>query len=123
MSQTIRLTTPARRDQAKRLIDQAPERATVKIAPENRTTAQNSRFWAMLSDISRAKPQGRVMTPERWKAAIMQSFGHAVQFENDLEGRPFPIGHSSSRLTVEQMGEMMEFMAAHFTPLGVQFHD
>lgn len=121
--QTVRLTSPARREQAHRLIEQAPERATVKITAENRTTAQNSRFWAMLSDISRAKPGGRVMTPERWKAAIMQSFGHAVQFEMDLEGRPFPIGHSSSRLTVEQMTDLMEFMAAHFTPLGVQFQD
>lgn len=121
--QTVRLTSPARREQAARLVMQAPDRATVKIAPENRTTAQNSRFWAMLSDISRAKPEGRTMTPERWKAAIMQSFGHAVQFENDLEGRPFPIGHSSSRLTVEQMSELQEFMAAHFIPLGVQFQD
>jgi hypothetical protein len=51
----------------------------------------------------------------------MQSFGHQVQFENDLEGRPFPIGHSSSRLTVEQMSELMEFMFAHFTPLGVEW--
>ena len=70
-----------------------------------------------------AKPGGRVMTPERWKAAIMQSFGHAVQFENDLDGRPFPIGHSSSKLTKAQMGELMEFMTAHFTPLGVRWSD
>jgi uncharacterized protein (DUF486 family) len=63
------------------------------------------------------------MTPERWKAAIMQSFGHAVQFENDLEGRPFPIGHSSSAMTVSQMSELQEFIAAHFTPLGVIWTD
>jgi hypothetical protein len=120
---TIILRGPEQRERAKRLIDVAPEKAVVKVRPESRSLDQNARFWAMLSDVSMAKPGGRVMTPERWKAAIMQSFGHAVQFENDLDGRPFPIGHSSSKLTKAQMGELMEFMAAHFTPLGVRWSD
>ena len=120
---TIILRGPEQRERAKRLIDVAPDNAVVKVRPESRSLDQNARFWAMLSDISMAKPGGRVMTPERWKAAIMQSFGHAVQFENDLDGRPFPIGHSSSKLTKAQMGELMEFMAAHFTPLGVKWSD
>lgn len=119
----IILSSAFRREEAKRCIDAAPQMGTVLVKGPTRTLPQNKRFYAMLSDISRAKPGGRTMTPERWKAAIMQSFGHAVQFEMDLEGRPFPIGHSSSRLTVEQMTEMMEFMTAHFTPLGVQFQD
>lgn len=121
--QTIILRGKSQREAAKRLIDQAPDDAIVNVRKANRSTQQNSRFWAMLSDISRAKPEGRSMTPERWKAAIMQSFGHAVQFENDLEGRPFPIGHSSSGLTVSQMTELMEFMSSHFTPLGVRWSD
>ena len=120
---TVILRSPAQRDWAKRLIDQAPDNAVVKVRPESRSLDQNARFWAMLSDISRAKPGGRAMTPEHWKAAIMQSFGHAVQFENDLEGRPFPIGHSSSKLTKAEMGDLMEFMTAHFTPLGVRWSD
>lgn len=119
--QTIILRGKSQRDNAKRLIDCAPDDAIVTVRKANRSTQQNSRLWAMLSDISRSKPQGRAMTPERWKAAIMQSFGHAVQFENDLEGRPFPIGHSSSALTVSQMSELQEFMSAHFTPLGVKW--
>lgn len=117
----IILHSKSQRDAAKRLIDCAPDDAIVNVRKANRSTQQNSRLWAMLSDISRSKPQGRAMTPERWKAAIMQSFGHAVQFENDLEGRPFPIGHSSSALTVSEMSELQEFMSAHFTPLGVRW--
>ena len=111
------------RARAKRIIDAAPVGSTVQVDGPRRTIPQNKRFHAMLSDVSMAKPGGRVMTPERWKAAIMQSFGHAVQFENDLDGRPFPIGHSSSKLTKAQMGELMEFMTAHFTPLGVRWSD
>lgn len=119
MSQTIILNGMGARDKAKRLIDAAPVRAVVTIRPENRSTDQNSRFWALLSDVSRSKPQGRTMTPERWKAAFMQSFGHAVQFENDLDGRPFPIGHSSSRLTKAEMTELMDFIEAWGTENGV----
>ena len=120
---TIILRTPAQRERAKRLIDQAPDNAIVEVSAARRTIPQNKRFHAMLSDISMSKPGGRMMTPKRWKAAIMQSFGHAVQFENDLDGRPFPIGHSSSKLTKAQMGELMTFMEATFTPLGVRWSD
>lgn len=117
--QTIRLVGDSQRSYAHRLIDCAPANAVVNIKPESRTTAQNSLMWALLSDVSRSKPDGRSMTPERWKAAFLQSFGHQVQFENDLEGRPFPIGHSSSRLTKAQMSELTEFILAWGSERGV----
>jgi hypothetical protein len=123
IGQTIRLTNDTARYRAHRLIDAAPHGAVLNIRPANRTTDQNARFWAMLSDVSRSKPGGRTMTPERWKAAFMQSFGHAVQFETDLEGRPFPIGHSSSRLSKSEMGELMDFIEAWGTENGVVWSD
>ena len=110
--QTVRLVGDQQRALAQQLVAKAPPNAIVNIREETRSTAQNARFWAMLSDVSRSKPQGRAMTPERWKAVFLQSFGHQVQFENDLEGRPFPVGHSSSRLTVKEMGDLMEFISA-----------
>lgn len=120
---TIILAGPPQRLRARQYVEAAPDGYVVTIRPPRRSNAQNAMFWAMLTDISRAKPLGRCMTPERWKAAIMQSFGHAVQFENDLEGRPFPIGHSSSALTKAQMSDLINFMHAHFTPLGVRWSD
>jgi len=117
--QTIRLATDAQRHLAKRLIDVAPQGAVVNIQEARRSSDQNARFWAMLSDVSRSKPQGRTMTPERWKAVFLQSFGHQVQFENDLEGRPFPIGHSSSALTVSEMRDLMTFIEAWASENGV----
>lgn len=117
--QTIVLSSLAARSDARRVIEGAPHNAVVNVSAPRRTTDQNARFWAMLSDVSRSKPQGRAMTPERWKAAFMQSFGHQVQFENDLEGRPFPIGHSSSRLSKSDMSELMEFIAAWGAENGV----
>lgn len=117
--QTIILSSPAAIQRAKDLLDKAPRDAVVNVSAPRRSTDQNARFWAMLSDVSRSKPDGRTMTPERWKAAFMQSFGHQVQFENDLEGRPFPIGHSSSRMSKADMSELMEFISAWGTEHGV----
>ena len=121
--QTIRLATDAQRQLAKRLIDVAPQGAVVNIREAKRSNEQNARFWAMLSDVSRSKPQGRQMTPERWKAVFLQSFGHQVQFENDLEGRPFPIGHSSSALSVAEMRDLMEFISAWGAQNGVNWNE
>jgi len=35
-----------------------------------------------------------------------------VQFETGLDGAPFPIGYSSSKLTKAQMADLIEFMYA-----------
>lgn len=121
--QTMILSSQWARGKAKELIDRAPPNAILNIKEAKRTVDQNSRFWAMLSDVSRAKPQGRRMTPERWKAAFMQSFGHQVQFETDLEGRPFPVGHASSKLSKAEMSELMEFISAWGTENGVEWSD
>lgn len=123
MTQTVILSNPVARSQAHRLVDAAPHGAILAVKEAKRTIDQNSLMWALLSDVSRSKPQGRCMTPERWKAAFMQSYGHAVQFENDLEGRPFPIGHSSSRLSKQEMSELIEFILAWGTENGVQWTD
>ena len=115
--QTIILSTPRSREEAKRLVEAAPPGAILNIRTAKRTSDQNARFWALLSDISRAKPEGRTHTPEVWKALFMQACGHAVQFENGLNGQPFPIGFRSSRLTKAEMGDLMtcveEYGARH----------
>lgn len=110
--QTVRLIGPSQRDLAHRLIDAAPQGAVVNVREAKRSLDQNAKFYAMLSDISRAKPEGRKMTPDRWKAVFMQACSHEVAFEIGLDGKPFPVGFSSSRLTVAQMADLITFMIA-----------
>jgi hypothetical protein len=117
--QLIRLVGPSQRLLAHRLIDLAPANATVQIAAEVRTNDQNALLWSRLSDISRAKPQGRSHTPEVWKNLLMHACGHAVQFEQGLDGQPFPVGFRSSRLNKKQMGELLEFATAFGNEHGV----
>jgi hypothetical protein len=114
IGQTIRLVSALNRERAKKLIDQAPDRALVNIRPETRSNEQNARMWAMLSDVSRAKPEGRELTPEVWKSIFMHALGHAQRFEMALDGNGVvPVGFRTSRLTKEQMGDLMEMMSEY----------
>lgn len=121
--QTVILATDAQRQLAKRLIDIAPQGAVVNIQEARRTTEQNAKLWAMLSDVSRAKPEGRMHTPEIWKALFMNACGHAVQFETGLSGQPFPVGFRSSRLTKREMIDLIDFIGSYGASHGVRWSD
>lgn len=117
--QTIILGNDFARAKAKRLIDIAPAGAVMNVREANRTTEQNAKMWAMLSDISRAKPDGRTATPEVWKALFMHACGHAVQFEMGLNGQPFPTGFKSSALNKAQMSDLIELIYSYGAEHGV----
>ncbi len=121
--QTVILNSPARVEFAHRLINAAPWGAVLNVREADRTKAQNDKLWAMLSDISRAKPEGRRHTPEIWKCLFMQACGHAVQFEVGLDGAPFPVGFRSSRLNKTQMGDLLEFIQQYGAEHGVRWSD
>ena len=110
MAQTVILRSPTQRSFAKQMIDRAPMDAVLTIREATRSTDQNALLWSVLSDISRAKPEGRCHTPEVWKCLFMSACGHAVQFEMGLDGRPFPVGFRSSRLTKKQFSDLIEFI-------------
>lgn len=121
IGQTIRLV-PSTIERAKRLIDAAPEGAVMNIRPATRTNEQNAKLWAMLSDVSRAKPEGRELTPEVWKVLFMAALGHAVRFEVGLDGNGvIPIGFHSSRLNKQQMSDLIEMIYEYGARHGVQW--
>lgn len=121
--QTIILRGDSQRDFAKQLVDRAPVDAVVNIQAAKRTNDQNSLMWALLSDVSRAKPEGRTHTADVWKALMMHACGHATQFEHGLNGQPFPIGFRSSRLTKAEMGDLIETIYEYGARHGVRWSD
>ncbi len=121
--QTIRLNGQWAVAQAHRLIERAPPGSVLNIREASRTGEQNDKMWAMISDVSRAKPEGRTHTTEVWKALFMAACGHAVQFENGLNGQPFPIGFRSSRLTKAQMSDLIESIYEYGARHGVAWSE
>lgn len=119
--QTVVLRNPEIRQLAIDLIRRAPDNAVVNVREAKRSTDQNALMWSLLSDISRAKPDGRKHPPETWKALFMHSCGYVVQFETGLNGQPFPTGFSSSNLTVPQMKDLITFIIQYGDEHGVEF--
>jgi len=94
---------------ARHLVDVAPAGSVMSLSPPKRTLDQNALMWALLSDVSRAKPEGRTLTPDVWKALFLHSLDHAQRFEMALDGKGMvPVGFRSSRLSKEQMSDLIE---------------
>lgn len=118
--QTVILSTERSRQVAKSLIDRAPPRAIVNVRESKRTIEQNSKLWAMLSDIARAKPEGRHLPAEIWKCLFMAACGHKVRFEPGLDGEGVvPMLFKSSRLTKAEMSDLIECMSEYGARHGV----
>lgn len=121
MAQTVILCGQSQRSFAKSLIDKAPHGAIMTVKEAGRTIDQNDMMWALLSDISRAKPDGRRHTTDVWKQLFMHACGHAVQFETGLNGQPFPTGFRSSKLNKQQMADLITFIIQWGDQKGVQW--
>lgn len=122
--QTIRLTSGFNRKRAMQLILQAPKDAVVNIREATRSTEQNAKMWAMLSDISRAKPEGRTLTPDVWKSLFLHALDHAQRFEMALDGRGMvPVGFRSSRLSKEQFADLITMIEEYGARHGVEWSD
>jgi hypothetical protein len=119
LSRPVRLVGQRQRAYACHKIGLAPDGWIVTIKEPTRTLEQNARFWAMLTDLSKQKAGGIVATPDDWRALVMHACGFECQFLQGLDGRPFPVGFRSSQLTVRQMRDLMEWMAAYGDEQGV----
>lgn len=119
------LYNDAIRAKAVKWIAGAPKDTRVEFKEPKRTLDQNSRFWAMLTDISTQKEHcGRRYTPDQWKIIVLHACGREVQFIPSLDGTTFiPWGQSSSDLSKEEMMEVIEFMFAWGAQNGVTFHE
>lgn len=124
MTQTVVIHGDRQRRIAAEIIAMAPKGAVVTVKAASRTLDQNAKMWAVLSDISRAKPEGRRWTPETWKCAFLHTLGHQVQFCEGLDDSgPFPLGFRSSRLTVGQMADLLTVALEYGDRHGVAWSD
>lgn len=122
--QTIRLYGELARSRAKRMIENVPSGFVVNISEPTRTNDQNALMWALLSDVSRAKPEGRKLTPKVWKTLFMHSLDHEIRFEQALDGKGMvPIDYSTSRLSKDRMSELIECILEYGARHAVQWSE
>jgi hypothetical protein len=109
------LAFPSDREKAKRWIDKAPVNTRIEFKGPRRSLDQNSRMWAMLTDISVQKHHCNLkLSPEDWKFLFLSSLKRELRMVPNLDGNGFVqlSGRSSSDLDKEEMSNLIELMFA-----------
>ena len=113
------------RDQALNLVKKAPINTHLEFRRETRSLEQNSLLWAKLGEVSKqAKLRGETLDPEDWKTLFLVAMGKEMRIAPALDGNGFtPLGVRSSKLTIEEMSELIDFIDAWGAQNGVVFGD
>lgn len=99
----------------------AGHRMVITIKPETRSIAQNSRLWAMLSDISKQVDwYGRKLTPEEWKHVFSAAINKQEAVPG-INGGFVVLGQSTSKMTKAEMSDLQTLMEAFAIERGVTF--
>lgn len=101
----------------------AGHRMVLELRPETRSTAQNARLWAMLTEISKQVFwYGQKLTAEEWKDVFTASLKRAKVVPG-LDGGFVVCGQSTSRMTKGEMSELQTLMEAFGAERGVVFSE
>jgi hypothetical protein len=101
----------------------APWGTRVTFQEAKRTTDQNARMWAMLTDVARqVKWDGLKLSADDWKLIFMAALKQELRMVRNLDGTGFvQLGRSSSSLSVGEMADLMDLIAAFGAREGVTF--
>ena len=112
------------RDKAIDCIRQAPTNARVEINSPQRSLAQNSLLWVLLGAFAdQVEHCGRKYDAGDWKCIFMKALGKELHFAPSLDGQEIvAIGYRSSRLSKEEMANLIELIYAEGAQRGVVFH-
>ena len=97
----------------------------VSIRKATRSTAQNSRMWAMLTDIAeQVEWHGQRLPKEAWKDMITAALKRQ-QVVPGIDGGFVVIGARTREMTVAEMSDVIAFAEAFGAERGVRFraHD
>lgn len=128
MTKRIRIT-PATRRMCVQLVQDAPEGYMFTPPQEpTRNLEQNAKMWAMLGDISEqvawsvnGKPE--YLSPDEWKNIATASLRQEQRMAMGIRGGFVMLGRRTSRMTVREMSELIEFLYAFGAEHGVQWSE
>jgi hypothetical protein len=82
-------------------------------------------MWAMLTDVaSQITWHGQKLTPDDFKLIFLDALKREVRIVPALDNKGFVnLGRSSSDLSKQEMGDLMELIAAFGATHGVRFNE
>ena len=122
---TIILNTPADKARALNWVNNARPGVCIEFKDSKRTLDQNALLWAALTDIARQKDwHGIRLSPDDWKLIFMDARNREMRLVPNLEGNGFVnLGRSSSKLTKEEMGDLINLIQAFAAREGIALGD
>jgi hypothetical protein len=120
---TIVLNNDASRHKAACWIQQAPNGTRVEFKASRRSLPQNSRLWAMLTDVAQQVPwHGLRLSADDWKLVMMDALKREIRMVPNIDGNGFVnLGRSSSDLSKAEMTELIELVFAFGAKHDVKF--
>lgn len=121
----VTINGSADRERACRWVMQATAGTRIEFKKAKRSTDQNSKMWAMLTEVAVQVPwHGVKLTPDDWKLMFLDALKRELRLVPNLEGNGFVnLGRSSSDLSKSEMGDLIELIYAFGAERGVIFHD
>ncbi len=116
------LAHPEARQRAVACVSAAPHGYVVEVKPKTRSLEANARMWAMLTEVSRQVVwHGRKLDPDSWKCIFSAALKKQEVVPN-LDGTGFVVlGQSTSQMSVREMSDLQELIAAFGAEQGVEF--
>lgn len=112
------------RERAHRWIDGVPNGTRVEFKEAKRSTDQNAKMWACLTDIaSQVQWHGLKLSPDDWKLIFLDALKREVRMVPNIDGNGFvSLGRSSSDLSKAEMSDLIELIHAFGASHSVKFH-
>ena len=103
-------------------------KVTVEEAKPTRTLEQNSRMWALLTDVSRQVEwpvDGKMqkLAPEDWKDIFTAALTRGQRVAQGIEGGFVMLGGRTSRMSVGEMCDLQTLIEAFGAERGVRWSD
>ena len=119
------INSKADREKAARWAMGVPPGTRIEFKESKRSTEQNARMWAMLTEISlQVKYHGLKLSPDDWKLIFLDALKREVRMVPNIDGNGFVnLGRSSSDLSKAEMTDLIELIFAFGAKNGVVFQD
>lgn len=127
MKQIFNLVHSVARQRAAQAVMQAPEGFRVEIKERTRSLDQNALLWDLLGELAKSlrwpiNGQLEWLTPEDWKNILSSSLHQEGRIAQGARGGFVMLGRSTSKMTVKQMTDLIEFIYAFAAEQGVLIH-
>ena len=121
----VTLRTPEDRIRLFKIVDAAPPGSRVEVKSAKRSIPQNSRLWAMLTEVAQQLPwHGQKLRPDDWRLLFLDALKRELHMVPNLDDTGFvALRCSTSDLSKSEMSDMISLIESFGANHGVKFSD